>query len=149
LSNDDAQLPPIHLFDRRFSRRISRSKSSCIRSSVQNSSHLGLDGADCTAGILLTTTAALANEANLQNGAALFQANCAGCHAGGMNFMSEKKTLKKEALEQYQSLDQAQIQKFVQQGMPHKLLPFSKTLTDADYFDATSFVLDQALNDKW
>ena len=101
------------------------------------------------AGILLTSTLALAGEPNLQTGAVLFQANCAGCHAGGMNFMSAKKTLQKEALEKYQSLDQAQIQKFVQQGMPHKLLPFSKTLSDQDYFDATSFVLDQALNDKW
>lgn len=92
---------------------------------------------------------AYAADADLQNGATLFQNNCAGCHAGGMNFMSEKKTLKKDALEQYRSLDQATLQSFVQQGMPHKLLPFSKTMSDQDYFDATSFVLDQALNDKW
>lgn len=99
--------------------------------------------------LVASSMPAQAEGANLENGAALFQANCAGCHAGGMNFLSEKKNLKKEALEQYQSLDQAQIQKFVQQGMPHKLLPFSKTLTDKDYFDTTSYVLDQAVNDKW
>jgi cytochrome c6 len=102
-----------------------------------------------SAGILLSSTFALADEANLLNGATLFQANCAGCHAGGMNFISEKKTLRKDALEKYRSLDQVQIQKYVQQGMPHKLLPFSKTMTGKDYLDATTFVLDQALNDKW
>jgi cytochrome c6 len=89
------------------------------------------------------------NNNNNNHGAALFQANCAGCHAGGMNFISEKKNLKKEALEKFQSLDQVKLQSFVQQGMPHRLLPFAKTFSDADYFDTTSYVLDQALNDKW
>ncbi|GKY95682.1 hypothetical protein MPSEU_000529200 [Mayamaea pseudoterrestris] len=102
-----------------------------------------------SAAILMTSSAAFAGEANLLNGATLFQANCAGCHANGMNFISEKKNLKKEALVKYQSLDQAQLQQFVQQKMPHKLLPFSKTMTDENYFDATSYVLDQALNEKW
>jgi cytochrome c6 len=102
-----------------------------------------------TAGILLSSTVAFAADANLSNGASLFQANCAGCHAGGMNFLSEKKTLQKEALERFQSLDQVKLQAFVQKGMPHRLLPFSNSFSDTDYVDVSSYVLDQALNSKW
>lgn len=91
---------------------------------------------------------AATTDANLANGAALFQANCAGCHAGGQNFIKPQKTLDKQALERYQSLDQGQLQKFVQQGMPHKFTAF-KFSADKDYFDVTSYVLDQALGDKW
>jgi cytochrome c6 len=102
--------------------------------------------------IMLTTAApalALPSAANadLKNGAALFTASCAGCHAGGQNVMSENKTLRKMALEEYQSLDQAQLQKLVQTGMPHKLLPLK--FSNQDYKDVTSYVLDQALGDKW
>lgn len=99
--------------------------------------------------IVLTTVApALASDADLKNGGALFTANCASCHAGGQNIMAEKKTLHKDALEKYQSLDQAQLQKFVQTGMPHRFMPF-KFSSDQDYKDVTSYVLDQALGDKW
>jgi cytochrome c6 len=98
--------------------------------------------------IVLTTAApALAADADLKNGAALFTANCASCHAGGQNVVKEKKTLHKAALEKYQSLDQAQLQKFVQTGMPHKFMPLK--FSDQDYKDVTSYVLDQALGDKW
>ena len=83
-------------------------------------------------------------------GAHLFQANCAGCHAGGMNFISEKKTLQKGALENYLgSTDPIQIQKYVQKGMPHKLLPFARAFTDQDYGSVASYVSDQAVNEKW
>ena len=101
--------------------------------------------------VLTTAAPALAltsaADADLKNGAALFAASCNGCHAGGQNVMSENKTLHKIALEKYQSLDQAQLQKLVQKGMPHKLLPLK--FSDQDYKDVTSYVLDQALGDKW
>jgi len=100
--------------------------------------------------IALTTTPVQAGaEPDLANGATLFQANCAGCHAGGQNFVAEKKTLRKEALEKFQSLDAEKLQSFVQKGMPHKFLPFSGKLSDDDYRDVTNYVLDQALGDKW
>jgi mono/diheme cytochrome c family protein len=70
---------------------------------------------------LATATPALAADADLRNGAVLFAANCAGCHAGG--------------------------QKFVQTGMPHKFMPLK--FSDQDYKDVTSYVLNQALGDKW
>jgi cytochrome c6 len=87
---------------------------------------------------------------DIANGSKLFQANCASCHANGMNFVSEKKTLKKDALEKYRkTTDEASIQDFVQKGMPHRFMPFSNVLSDSDYKDVVSYVLDQALNDKW
>jgi cytochrome c6 len=91
-----------------------------------------------------TTATALAAD-----GVTLFQAQCAGCHGGGLNFINEKKTLKKEALEKYLSLNQPVLQGFVRNKMPHKMLPFSQSFTDDDYKAVTSYVLDQALGDKW
>ena len=94
---------------------------------------------------LLSTPVAAAE---VGEGQVLFQANCAGCHAGGQNFMAEKKTLFKEALDKYRTTDPAKLQDFVQNGMPHKLLPL-KISSDSDYASVTTFVLDQALGDKW
>jgi cytochrome c6 len=88
-------------------------------------------------------------DADVAHGAALFKAECAGCHLGGNNFMSEKKTLKKDALQQYQSLDSAKLQAFVQNQMPHSFLPFHSKWSDQDFADAVGYVLDQAVSDKW
>jgi cytochrome c6 len=86
--------------------------------------------------------------ADVAKGAALFQANCAGCHAGGQNFVKEKKTLQKEALEKYLgTTDPIRIQSFVQNEMPHKLLPLK--MDEMDYLDVASYVSDQALERKW
>lgn len=90
-----------------------------------------------------------AADADIASGAALFKAECAGCHMGGQNFMSEKKTLKKEALEQFQSLDATKLQIFVQSQMPHSFLPFHSKWSDQDFGDVIGYVLDQAINDKW
>mmetsp|Transcript_51510 Transcript_51510/g.78206 ORF Transcript_51510/g.78206 Transcript_51510/m.78206 type:complete len:155 (-) Transcript_51510:45-509(-) len=98
----------------------------------------------------LAPSVALADSVDITNGSKLFQANCAGCHANGMNFVSEKKTLKKDAIEKYRkTTDEAAIQDFVQKGMPHRFMPFSNDFSDSDYKDVVSYVLDQALNDKW
>jgi cytochrome c6 len=90
-----------------------------------------------------------AAEADVARGAALFKAECAGCHLGGQNFMSEKKTLKQDALLQFQSLDAAKLKGFVQSQMPHSFLPFHSKWSDQDFDDAIGYVLDQAVNDKW
>jgi cytochrome c6 len=86
--------------------------------------------------------------ADVAQGATLFQANCAGCHAGGQNFMQEKKTLQKEALEKYLgTTDPVELQTFVQNRLPHKLLPFA--MDDKAHLDVASYVSDQALSGKW
>lgn len=105
--------------------------------------------AAATASLALTLASApaFADDAGIKNGAVLFQASCAGCHAGGQNFMAEKKTLQQAALQKYQSMDPVQLQKFVQTGMPHKMLPIK--FSDQDYAEVTSFVVDQALGEKW
>ena len=90
---------------------------------------------------------ALAQDSDIAKGAELFKVNCAGCHAGGANFVAEKKTLQKEALEKFQSLDAAKLESYVKDGMPHKFLPIK--FSDQDYHDTIGYVLDQALNDKW
>jgi cytochrome c6 len=104
------------------------------------------------AAVLLSIQVALplpAWSADVAHGATLFTANCAGCHGGGQNFMSDKKTLQKDALEKYLSTDAAKIQEFVQKGMPHKFLPMSKSFSDTDFSDVAAYVSDQALGEKW
>jgi len=96
-----------------------------------------------------TSQAAFASD-NLAHGATLFEANCAGCHRGGMNFIKEKKTLQKDALEKFiGSTEAVKIQNMVQKGMPHKLLPFAKEFSSEDYADVASFVSDQDIGEKW
>ena len=51
------------------------------------------------AGVFLFAPAAFAKD--IENGAQVFQANCAACHSGGNNVVQNEKTLRKEALEQY------------------------------------------------
>lgn len=83
-------------------------------------------------------------------GAVLFSANCAGCHAGGQNFVSSSKTLQQDALEKYLgSTDPVKLQAFVQNGMPHKLFPMRMPMQDQEYLDVATFVSDQALGKKW
>jgi cytochrome c6 len=87
---------------------------------------------------------------DIAKGETLFQANCAGCHAGGNNYVSEQRTLRKDALQTYRgTVDAAAIQEFVQKGMPHKLLPMKTAMDDVGYGDVVAYVLDQALGEKW
>jgi len=52
--------------------------------------------------ILLISSVLIAPPAHAEpNGEQIFQANCAACHAGGSNRVMANKTLKKEALAQY------------------------------------------------
>jgi cytochrome c6 len=109
--------------------------------------------AGMTSAMLLSAVLLLPNTAwslDVSKGETLFQANCAGCHAGGNNFVSQKRTLQKEAIQQYRgSTDQDVIKGFVQNGMPHKILPMKTPMEENDYSDVVAYVLDQALGDKW
>lgn len=95
--------------------------------------------------------------ADITRGSEIFNGNCAGCHAGGMNFITEKKTLKKEALEKYiaSPLDQPTLQSWVMNSGQHKNLVFMRApsgngkLTEMDWNDVTALIYNNAMEDKW
>ena len=98
-----------------------------------------------------------AAEIDVARGSEIFTGNCAGCHAGGMNLIKEKKNLKKEALEKFISsnLDRDEVKDWVMKSGQHQRLVFYKApsgngkLADADFADVTAFIVDQAVGDKW
>ena len=98
----------------------------------------------------LLTVPVVSTAADIANGSKLFDYNCAACHRGGMNYVSEKKTLQKDAIEKYRKTTNVdKIQDYIQNAMPHRFMPFGNKFSNDDYTDVVSFVLDQALNDKW
>ncbi|NJL35323.1 MAG: c-type cytochrome [Leptolyngbyaceae cyanobacterium SM1_4_3] len=81
--------------------------------------------------------------ADLANGAKVFSANCAACHAGGGNVVNRAKTLKQEALEQYEMASLEAIQQQVTNGK-NAMPAFKGRLTDPQIEDVAAYVLDQA-----
>ena len=84
---------------------------------------------------------ALAGDA--ASGGKIFSANCAACHMGGNNVISATKTLKQDALKQYDmySLDAIKYQVVHGKGaMP----AFGNKLSDAQIEDVATYVLSQA-----
>jgi len=77
------------------------------------------------------------------NGAKIFGANCAACHAGGNNVVNAQKTLKKDVLEKYDmySLDKVKYQ--VVHGK-NAMPAFGGRLTDEQVEDVATYVLSQA-----
>jgi cytochrome c6 len=106
---------------------------------------------------VLVSSAHPSDAADITRGSEIFAGNCAGCHAGGMNFIKEKKTLKKDALEKYiaSPLDQPTLQSWVMNSGQHKNLVFMRApsgngkLTEMDWNDVTSFVYENAMENKW
>ena len=96
-----------------------------------------------------------AYSADIARGKEIFDNNCAGCHVGGANLVKPEKNLQREALARYVSSDlsQAEVQQWVQQSGQHKRIVFFKMpdgkMKEADWADVTTYVVDQALNDKW
>jgi cytochrome c6 len=94
-------------------------------------------------GLLISLAGSPALAGNPANGAKIFNANCAACHMGGNNVILAKKTLKKEALEQYgmNSLDAitAQVTKG-KNAMPS----FRGRLNSLQIEDVATYVLEQA-----
>jgi cytochrome c6 len=91
--------------------------------------------------IVLLTPPTLA--ANLKNGAQVFEANCAGCHANGGNIVRRNKTLKLKALERNGYATVAAIGQIVINGKNN--MPAYKTkLTKPQIEDVAAYVLDQA-----
>jgi len=77
------------------------------------------------------------------NGAQVFQANCAVCHANGANRIMANKTLKKDALERYDMDSKEAIVTQIQNGksaMPAFLGRLNETQIEA----VAEYVLSQA-----
>jgi cytochrome c6 len=86
---------------------------------------------------------ALAGDA--ANGGKIFSANCAACHAGGNNVVNGAKTLKQDALKQYDKYSVEAIVTQVTKGagaMP----AFGSKLSAAEIEDVATYVLSQAEN---
>jgi cytochrome c6 len=77
------------------------------------------------------------------NGAKIFSANCAACHAGGRNVIMADKTLKKEALEKYSMNSIDAIVNQVTNGK-NAMPAFKGRLSQTQIEDVATYVLDQA-----
>ncbi|MGH1395344.1 MAG: cytochrome c6 PetJ [Trichormus sp.] len=80
------------------------------------------------------------------NGAKIFNANCAACHAGGKNLVQADKNLKKDALEKYGMYSAEAIITQVTKGK-NAMPAFTGRLNASQIEDVAAYVLDQA--DKW
>jgi cytochrome c6 len=84
--------------------------------------------------------------ADLTNGAKVFSANCAQCHAGGKNLVNAAKSLKQADLEKYGLYSAEAIITQVTKGKA-AMPAFGKRLKANQIEDVAAYVLAQA--DKW
>jgi cytochrome c6 len=98
-----------------------------------------------------TLVAGSACAADIAKGQQIFDSNCAACHVGGQNLINAPRTLQKEAIEKnLGSLDPTTIQDFVQNSVVHRgAFILGSKLSNKDFENVVSYVVDQASNDKW
>ncbi len=94
-----------------------------------------------TAAMFTFATPAFAGDA--ANGAKVFSANCAACHAGGNNVVNGAKTLKKEALDKYEMNSLEAIITQVTNGK-NAMPKFGGRLKPDQIEDVATYVLSQA-----
>jgi len=78
-------------------------------------------------------------------GAKLFTANCAACHAGGGNRVVAAKTLKQAALDKYGVNTVEAIAYQIKKGK-NAMPAFGKKLSDDQITEIAQYVLEQAAN---
>jgi cytochrome c6 len=76
-------------------------------------------------------------------GAQIFEAQCAGCHAGGGNIVRRGKNLKLKTLEKNQMATIEAIQTLVTQGKAN-MSAYSEKLTPEEITAVAAYVLDRA-----
>ncbi len=81
--------------------------------------------------------------ADATDGAKIFSANCAACHAGGRDVIMTDKTLKQEALEKYNMNSIDAIANQVTNGK-NAMPAFKGRLSQAQIEDVASYVLAQS-----
>lgn len=79
------------------------------------------------------------------NGGEIFKANCAACHAGGVNRIVASKSLKKDALMNYDMYSQEAIVYQVTNGK-NAMPPFRGRLSPEEIQTVANYVLQQADN---
>ncbi|WP_422632137.1 cytochrome c6 PetJ [Stenomitos frigidus] len=94
-------------------------------------------------GLFMGLAGSPAQAGNSANGAKLFNANCAACHMGGNNVILAKKTLKKEALEQYGMASIDAIKNQVTKGK-NAMPSFRGRLNSLQIEDVATYVLEQS-----
>jgi mono/diheme cytochrome c family protein len=84
-------------------------------------------------------------------GSKIFAGNCAGCHAGRQNMIFQERTLQKDALEKnLGSLDKEDIKGFVKNSLVHcDAFILGSKLSDKDFENIVSYVVDQAAAERW
>merc|ERR1711956_162305 len=86
--------------------------------------------------------------ADLENGEAIFGANCAACHAGGNNSVVAEKKIKKEAIEKYLTGGyNVEAIKYQVTNGKNNMPAFGEKLGPDDIEDVASWVYDHAT--KW
>ncbi|MEL6579021.1 MAG: c-type cytochrome [Cyanobacteria bacterium J06621_12] len=80
---------------------------------------------------------------NLNNGAAVFKANCAGCHAKGGNIVRRGKNLKLKTLHKRQVDTEAAISSLVTNGKGI-MSAYGDKLTAAEIANVSAYVLERA-----
>lgn len=90
--------------------------------------------------LTLTTFATFTPAVDIRNGESIFTANCAACHAGGLNVIIPDKTLEKEVLETNKMNTVSAITYQVTNGK-NAMPAFGGRLSDPDIQDVANFVL--------
>jgi cytochrome c6 len=83
---------------------------------------------------------------NLDHGAAVFEANCAGCHINGGNIVRRGKNLKSKALHKHQVDTQEAIASLVTNGKGI-MSAYGDKLSPQEIIDVSAYVLQQAAQD--
>jgi cytochrome c6 len=81
--------------------------------------------------------------ADATNGAKVFSANCASCHAGGKNLVQADKSLKKDALEKYGMYSAEAIISQITKGK-NAMPAFKGRLNSSQIEDVAAYVLEKA-----
>lgn len=88
----------------------------------------------------------LANN-NIENGAKVFEANCAGCHVKGKNIVRRGKNLKSKALHKYKVDNQDAIASLVTNGKGI-MSAYGDKLSLQEIADVSAYILQRA-EENW
>ena len=84
---------------------------------------------------------------NLDNGAKVFKANCAGCHVNGKNIVRRGKNLKMKALHKYKVDNQDAVEYLVTNGKGI-MSAYGDKLTPEEIANVSAYVLQRA-SENW